>query len=74
MSVLAAWETEKQVYFGKVAGDSVPQPTGAPGKGENRKYPVLATNAHGETLLAWTEGTAWKKGGSLSWMVYDQSL
>ncbi len=71
---LAAWETEKQVYFGKVAGDSVPQPIGAPGKGENRKYPALAMNSRGETLLAWTEGTAWKKGGSLHWQTYDQDL
>jgi hypothetical protein len=71
---LAAWETEKQIYFGKVADATVPQPIGAPGKGENRKYPALAMNAHGETLLAWTEGTAWKKGGSLAWQVYDQDL
>jgi hypothetical protein len=73
-STLAAWETEKQVYFGKIAGNTVPQPIGAPGKGENRKYPALATNSGGGTLLAWTEGTAWKKGGSLAWQVYDPNL
>ncbi len=73
-STLAAWETEKQVYFGKINGNTVPQPIGAPGKGENRKYPALATNARGETLFAWTEGTAWKKGGSLAWQVYDPNL
>jgi hypothetical protein len=22
-------------------------------------------------LLAWTEGTGWKKGGALAWQVYD---
>lgn len=73
-ATLAAWETEKQVYFGKVTADTVPQPIGAPGKGENRKYPALAMNARGETLFAWTEGTAWKKGGSLAWELYDQDL
>lgn len=71
---LAAWETEKQVYFGKISGNTVPQSIGAPGTGENRKYPVLATNTRGETLLAWTEGTAWKKGGSLAWQIYDPNL
>ena len=27
------------------------------------KHPVLATNPSGETLLAWTEGTGWQRGG-----------
>jgi len=71
---LAAWETEKQVYFGEVKAGTVPRPIGAPGTGENRKYPALATNSRGETLLAWTEGTAWKKAGSLAWQVYDGDL
>jgi hypothetical protein len=71
---LAAWETEKQVYFGRISGDTVPQPIGAPGTGPNRKYPALAMNSKGETLLAWTEGTAWKKGGQLAWQVYGSSL
>jgi hypothetical protein len=73
-SVLAAWETEKQIYFGKVAAGNVAQPIGAPGKGDNRKYPALATNSQGETLLAWTEGTAFRKSGSLAWQIYDQDL
>lgn len=71
---LAAWETEKQVYFGKINGNTVPQSIGAPGKGENRKYPALAMNSKGETLLAWTEGTARKKGGTLAWQLYNSNL
>ncbi len=71
---LAAWETEKQIYFGRIVNGTVAQPIGAPGTGENRKYPALAMNARGESLLAWTEGTAWKKAGSLAWQVYDQNL
>ena len=43
----AAWETEKQVYFGKVNGGAVTA-IGAPGTGENRKYPSLAVNSTGE--------------------------
>jgi hypothetical protein len=26
----------------------------------------------GETLLVWTEGTGWKKGGTLAWQVFDR--
>jgi len=39
----------------------------------DRKHPAIATNAQGETILAWTEGTAWAKGGSVAWQVFDAS-
>jgi hypothetical protein len=45
----------------------------APGEGKNRKHPALATNSHGETLLAWTEGTSWNKGGAIAWRVFDSA-
>jgi hypothetical protein len=32
---------------------------------------VAVANGKGETLLAWTEGTGWAKGGSLAWQLYD---
>jgi len=71
--VLAAWETEKQVYFGRIdPATGKLTPVAAPGAGENRKYPAVAANAKGETLFVWTEGMGWKKGGSLAWQVYDK--
>jgi hypothetical protein len=72
--ILAAWETEKQTYFGLVqpGTSKISTPVAAPGVPRNRKYPVVASNAHGDTLFAWTEGTAWKKGGSVGWQVYDK--
>jgi hypothetical protein len=75
VGVLAAWETEKQAYYGSVdpASGRMSPPVGAPGTGPNRKYPTVAGNAAGETLFAWTEGMGWKKGGSLAWQVYDKS-
>jgi hypothetical protein len=70
--VLAAWETEKQVYFGRVDPTTRKlAPVAAPGTGENRKYPTVAANAKGETLFVWTKGMGWKKGGSLAWQIYD---
>jgi hypothetical protein len=71
--LLAAWETEGQVYFAAL-NPKKPQPlppipaTGVAGK---RKHPVIAANARGETLFVWTESTGWKKGGSLAWQLYD---
>jgi hypothetical protein len=73
--VLAAWETEKQAYYGRIDPDTgkIPTPMAAPGSGENRKYPAIAANAQGETIFAWTEGMAWKKRGRVAWQVYDKS-
>ena len=73
--VLAAWETAGQVLYGKIdAGTlSVARPAPAPGAARDRKHPALAVNAAGETLLVWTEGTGWQKGGALAWQVFDCS-
>jgi len=75
VGVLAAWETEKQAYYGRVdpATGKMSTPVAAPGAGQNRKHPAVAGSAQGETLFAWTEGMGWKKGGSLAWQVYDKS-
>jgi hypothetical protein len=72
--ILAAWETEKQTYFGNIqpGTSKVSTPIAAPGSPKNRKYPVVASNTKGETLFAWTEGMAWKKGGGVEWQAYDK--
>ncbi|OAI54350.1 hypothetical protein AYO44_03515 [Planctomycetaceae bacterium SCGC AG-212-F19] len=69
--MLAAWVTEKQVYFGRV-GSPQARPISAPGSANERNHPALAGNAQGETLLVWTEGTGWQKGGSLAWCIFDK--
>lgn len=73
--VLAAWETEKQVYYGRVdpASGKLSQPAPAPGPANNRKHPVVAGNKLGETILVWTEGMAWNKGGAVGWQVFDKA-
>lgn len=72
--VLAAWETSGQVYYASInsAASEPGKPVPAPGEGKGRKHPVVATNAAGETILVWTEGMGWKKGGSLAWQVFDR--
>ena len=70
--ILGGWETEGRVVFGRVdakaggVADRVP----APGDARARKYPAAAANARGETIHAWTEGMAWKRGGTAAWQVY----
>jgi hypothetical protein len=73
--VLAAWETSGQVYFSSAGLDSSPKSRaiGAPGNVTGRKHPALAVNALGETILVWTEGMGWNRGGSVAWQVFDKS-
>jgi hypothetical protein len=73
--ILLAWETEGQVFFADVipGTDEVSNAIPAPGPGSGRKHPAVAGNSRGEILLAWTEGTAWQRGGSLAWQVFDQA-
>jgi len=69
---LAAWENDGQVYFGAIDSSSQ-KPAPAPAPTGKRKHPAIATNARGETILVWTEGTGWKKGGSLAWQIFDKN-
>jgi hypothetical protein len=69
--VVAGWETEGKVIFGELNGAAIEDKLPAPGSGATRKYPSLATNNRGETIRAWTEGMAWKRGGTAAWQVYD---
>jgi hypothetical protein len=81
--LLAAWESEEQVYFGRVGPDpkNMGPYAGAPDRSpadsperDNRKYPALAVNSRGQILFVWTEHMAWNKGGSTAWQIYDSSL
>jgi hypothetical protein len=73
--VTAAWETAGQVFFERVAASNVRggAPHAAPGNSRTRKHPVLAFNSRGDLMLAWLEGTAWARGGSVALQVYDSA-
>jgi hypothetical protein len=71
--VLAAWESEGQVFFGAVDTVSPGMSWKAAPASDvtGRKHPRLATGPGGQTLLVWTEGTAWARGGSLAWQIFN---
>lgn len=73
--ILAAWETAGQVRFARIdpATGERSTPIAAPGTGRGRKHPVIAGNDKGETILAWTEGMGWNRGGSVAWQVFDKN-
>jgi hypothetical protein len=74
-SVLAAWETDGQVYCARIDRKTGKrsEPLAAPGTAKGRKHPVVAGNQRGEIILVWTEGMGWNKGGSLAWQVFDKN-
>ena len=70
--VLAAWETDGQVFFKDVGSPAAaPQAPAGGSPDARRKHPRLAFGQDGSLLMVWTEGTAWNKGGSLAWQLYD---
>lgn len=73
--VLAAWEKAGEVYFDRINPQTfqLSSSFSAPGQSNDRKHPAVAANSHGEVLLAWTEGTGWKQGGSLAWQLFSKS-
>jgi hypothetical protein len=72
-AIVAAWETAGQVYWTRVDGGREEPPISAPGSTGARKHPAIARTARGETLLAWTEGMGWSRGGSLAWQLFDET-
>jgi len=72
--VAAAWETAQQIYSATLHSStgSVSGLAAVPGAG-SRKHPSIAVNAAGDRLLAWTEGTAWKRGGTFAWRITDRA-
>ena len=71
--VFTAWETKGQIYMARVDANSgsVSQVVAAPGDDRTRKHPALAVGDDGTVLLAWTEGTAWNKGGAAAWQLFS---
>src|SRR5437870_1303272 len=69
---LAAWETEGQTFDARIEDGAPTTPVASPSKSGKQRHPALAANGR-EVLLAWTEGMAWNKGGSLAWQIYDKA-
>ncbi|MCX6849696.1 MAG: sialidase family protein [Verrucomicrobia bacterium] len=65
----AAWEAEGKVYTSLLDESSAALAVSE----DKARHPALAMNARGETLITWSVGTGWQKGGQLGWLVLDSS-
>src|SRR5262249_35157306 len=72
-TTVAAWESSGPGSLGQIDTKDarIPTPISAPGESTTRKHPRLAVNARGDVLFVWTEGTAWSRGGSFRWQLFD---
>lgn len=69
--VLAAWETAGPVQFASLDAKSLKaSPAAGPMAMAKGKHPVVAVNKAGDTLVVWTEGTGWQRGGAVVWQVF----
>jgi hypothetical protein len=72
--LVAAWETQQQIYTAVLNPETRELTTVAPIEGKAiRKHPSVAINAAGDRLIAWTEGTAWARGGTVAWELRNRS-
>jgi hypothetical protein len=74
VGVVAAWETDGQVYYTGIdrATGKRSAAVAAPGAARGRKHPAVAADARGRTILVWTEGMGWNRGGAVVWQVFDK--
>ncbi len=63
----AVWEAEGQIFTSLLDASS----TAVCISGKQGRHPALAVNARGETLVSWSVGTGWQKGGKLAWSILD---
>ena len=61
----AAWETDGVIFSSMLGGGFSPQSI-ASGKA---RHPALAVNRRDETLVVWSVGTGWQRGGTLAWCI-----
>ena len=72
--IQAAWETQHQIHTATLdpARETVSGIASIAGNAV-RKHPSIAINKAGERLVAWTEGTAWARGGTVAWELQDKN-
>ena len=73
VGVVAATEREGHVGFSLIDPETLTISGAALSvSGEKCRHPAIAANSRGDVLLAWTEGTAWEKGGAMAWQLFDK--
>jgi hypothetical protein len=65
-----AWVTEFQL---RIAGLKAAPEAGKSGTKAGQNHPRFASNSQGESVVIWTEGAMWGKGGELVVQTFDRA-
>jgi hypothetical protein len=69
----AAWEKAGVIYTASFPDAAQKNPAArSVESGKGAKHPRVVANQRGETLVVWTEGTGWERGGALAWQVFNR--
>jgi hypothetical protein len=68
-AAVLTWETRGEIQARGIGGGASIVKVSA---GRGAKHPCAAVNRDGETLITWTEGTGWQRGGKLLWRLFDR--
>jgi hypothetical protein len=63
---VAVWLSEGRIRLGRLGMTESVRPLSEPGRKANHPV-VVPLPGSGSLLVAWTEGTAWQRGGDLAW-------
>lgn len=69
--LLGVWETAGRIRGGWISDAAEEAVTVAP---TGARHPAVAVNRQGSTLVAWTVGTGWNRGGEAAWQEFDATL
>ncbi|MDB6117507.1 MAG: hypothetical protein JWO08_1288 [Verrucomicrobiaceae bacterium] len=67
MGVRGAWEAEGKVYTSLLDAEADALVV----SGNKARHPAQAVNGKGETLISWSIGTGWQRGGDVGWRLLD---
>ncbi len=62
-----AWEAEGKIHTAPLDGKAQAIAV----SGDKARHPAMAVNGKGETLICWSTGTGWQRGGGVAWQVLD---
>jgi hypothetical protein len=63
----AVWSTRGRIWASPLGGSSPSVPNPVSPESRQANHPTVARSPDGRTLVAWTEGTGWQRGGGLAW-------
>ncbi len=71
---VAAWESDQQIFWTALkSGAGSTETPRSPSGAAKARHPAISVSSDGSTLVAWSEGTGWNRGGAFAWQLFDST-